>query len=271
MQTYLPKSGSTECARYFRVPGAHLYTVLHEATEPLARVLLVGAFASERQFAYHSWVRWARYLSARRIEVLRYDYRGIGESTGDFAEMGFKDWDEDVRLLASWIESQSPHLPFLIHGMELGAILGSRCFERGVGDALLLWAPPVNANHVLRATLRHWSGLGQLYESPKDRKTASQYIRELERGGVVEVQGYAWSSRLWRDSFQLELPAFALGEDISRASSLRPVKLVKFGKNASSLTMPYVRYSMAENLEPLYSETYGWMGDALGIRNVEER
>jgi hypothetical protein len=46
---------------YFPVPGAHLYTVLHPAADPVARVLLVGAFASERYFAYHAWVRWARY------------------------------------------------------------------------------------------------------------------------------------------------------------------------------------------------------------------
>jgi hypothetical protein len=49
-----------ECAGYFTVSGAVLYTVLHEVPDPVARVLLVGPFASERHFSYHPWVRWAR-------------------------------------------------------------------------------------------------------------------------------------------------------------------------------------------------------------------
>lgn len=69
-----------ERAGYFEVPGAHLYTVLHEVKDPIARVLLVGPFASERHNSYIPWVRWARFLAARNIEVLRYDHRGIGRA-----------------------------------------------------------------------------------------------------------------------------------------------------------------------------------------------
>ena len=52
-----------------------LYTVLHEVQDPRARVPLVGPFTLERHTSYRAWVQWARYLAARRIEVLRYDLR----------------------------------------------------------------------------------------------------------------------------------------------------------------------------------------------------
>jgi alpha/beta superfamily hydrolase len=139
------KTALMEQARYFTVPGEHLYTVLHQVPDPIARVLLVGPFASERHFSYHPWVRWARYLAARRIEVLRYDYRGIGESTGTFEDMSFENWSEDVQLLAEWFSHQSPRVPLMLHGLELGAILAAKSFQTGTGDALLLWAPPANA------------------------------------------------------------------------------------------------------------------------------
>ena len=89
-----------EHAGYRKVSGAYLFTVLHEVPDPLARVLLIGPFASERHNSYLPWVRWARYLAAQGIEVLRYDYRGIGESTGLFEEMTFTHWIQDVELLA---------------------------------------------------------------------------------------------------------------------------------------------------------------------------
>lgn len=266
MQTQSPlKTGLLEQPGYFTVPGAHLYTVLHAAEEPVARVLLAGAFASERHFAYHSWVRWARFLAARGIEVLRYDYRGIGESTGVFDEAGFENWSEDVQLLAESMENQSPRLPLVLHGLELGAIFAGQSFDRGVGDALLLWAPPANANQVLRSILQRWCGLEQLYESPDNRKSTSEYIRLMEQGASVEVQGYSWRGRLWRDSFDCCLPANLSGETASPDRNRKPAKTMRFGKNPASLAMPYSRFEDIKDLNPLYAETFDWIAGALAL------
>ena len=122
-----------EHAGYCKVSGAYLYTVLHEVPDPLARVLLIGPFASERHNSYLPWVRWARYLAAKGIEVLRYDYRGIGESTGIFEEMTFDHWSEDVELLADWLKSRSPEVPLVLHGLEIGALLAGNAFHSGIG------------------------------------------------------------------------------------------------------------------------------------------
>ena len=101
-----PESVLAERAGYFPVPGAHLYTVLHEVEAPVARVLLIGSFASERHTSYGPWLQWARYLAARRIEVLRFDYRGVGESTGEFSEMSFRSWVDDVERLSAWLRKR---------------------------------------------------------------------------------------------------------------------------------------------------------------------
>jgi len=226
------KSGKRlpEHAGYFEVPGAHLYTVLHEVEDPVARVLLVGPFASERLSCYLPWVRWARYLAVRQIEVLRYDYRGIGESTGVFSEMTFADWCADVRLLSSWLKARSPSLPLLLHGLELGAVLTGREFQVGVGDALLLWSAPRNANQALRSTLLRAVGPEQLFRRSNERKTVSDFIRRLESGSSLEVDGYQWSARLWRESFDVELPAALAESSRATAFSDRPVRIVRLDK-----------------------------------------
>ncbi len=264
MQTQWETSVTPEHSGYFAVPGAHLCTILHHVPNPVARVLLVGPFASERHFSYHVWVRWARFLAARRIEVLRYDYRGIGESTGIFEEMSFEHWSEDLDLLAAWFASRSSGVPLLLHGLEIGAILAARGFHRGIGDGLLLWSPPDDANQALRMSLVRWAALEQILESPKNRIPASEYIRQLEQGSSIEVQGYHWSSRLWMDSFTFKLPVSFDTEGSSATTYKRPVKTVKFGKNGSSVALPYPRHDPeTKDLSALYASSFEWIVESL--------
>lgn len=255
-----PNRQSQEHAGYFPVSGAHLYTVLHEVIDPVARVLLVGPFASERHNSYLPWVRWARYLAAEKIEVLRYDYRGIGESTGAFEEMTFADWSQDVRLLAAWLETRSPHAPLVLHGLGLGAILAGRAFDEGIGDGLLLWSPPENANQALRATLMRWVGLEQIFKFGDDRKSASDYIRELEQGSSLEVDGYCWSASLWQDSFHFTLPKTLASEESAALAYKRPVRIVKLTRDAAPLTKGgLVGYDDLKDFSWLFAPNSDWI------------
>lgn len=260
------KDGQWEQARYFEVPNAHLYTVLHRVPDPIARVLLVGSFAHERHVSFRPWVRWARYLAARSIEVLRYDYRGVGESMGVFEQMSFDNWLEDVQLLAAWLSDRSPRLPLLLHGLGMGGTLAGLRFHEGFGDALLLWSAALNANKALRAYLAYWAGLGQLLEPSQSRQTASDLIRQLEQGSLIEAEGYLWSSRLWRDSFDVDLPLALAGQELATPAYKRPVRVVQLGKNASPLIGPHPGFAEeATDLSWLYAENFDWIASALEL------
>jgi hypothetical protein len=247
-----------EEAGYFPVAGAHLHTVLHGVTDPLARVLLVGPFASERHSSYIPWVRWARYLAARRIECLRYDYRGIGESTGLFEEMSFDNWIQDVELLAGWLKYRSPDVPLVLHGLELGALLASKAFEARVGDALLLWAAPNSAHELLHAALLRRIAVDNMFRSGDQRKRVGDYLRQLETG-PLEVDGYQWSSRLWRDAFHLELPVGIKEEGSSGSACKRPVRMLRLDKNAAPLVNGSTYESINPDLSGLFADNFEWI------------
>ena len=250
---------------YFQVPGAHLYTVLHHASAPLASVLLVGSFAAERHFSFHPWIRWARFLAARGLQVLRFDYRGIGESTGNFDQTSFRDWEADVRLLAAELHRQSPEIPLLVHGLEIGGIIAGRCFDAGIGDALLLWSAPANANQSMRANLLRWAGLEQLFESAENRKTASYFIQQLENGRPVEVHGYQWSGDLWSESLNFAMPTTLRDEGLAAKTYSKPVKLLKLNKEAAPLVKPYVGYEAVRDLSWLYASNFEWAASSLRL------
>jgi Serine aminopeptidase, S33 len=260
------QTDSSEQAGYFEVSGAHLYTVLHCVPNPVARVLLVGPFASERHYSYIPWVRWARYLAARGIECLRYDYRGVGESTGVFEQMSFANWIEDVELLAGWLKSRSKNVPLVLHGLELGAVLAGRTFDSGLGDVLLLWAPPASANQSLRSTLLRRISMENAFKYGDERKPASHYLERLENGQSLDVEGYQWTSRLWQDSLRFEMPV-GMDETSAALAYTRPVRIVKLDTNA----VPLIKGSSVgydginKDFSGLFAENLEWVTRSVAI------
>jgi hypothetical protein len=272
VQSYL-STNLSERAGYFPVSGVHLYTVLHQVEKPLARMLLAGSFASERHNSFDPWVRWARYLAHKGVEVLRFDYRGVGESEGVFEEASFQEWSDDLVLLANWLRGQAPEVPLILNGLEIGALLAGKAFDSGIGDILLLWSPPANANLALRPTLLRWVVADQLFKFGDDRKPATAYIRQMEQGTAIEVEGYRWSAKLWRQSFEVVLPSALDDETHAREVYGKPVRLVKLGKEAIPLVKggPAVA-DIPRDFSALFAKNWSWLAAALasntgGIRD----
>ena len=257
-----------ENAGYIEVDGVQIYSVIHGSTKPIARALLVGPFASERYTSYISWVHWARFLASRGIEALRFDYGGVGESTGRFEDMGFNRWSEQVEVLARGLKAQRPDLPLVLHGLELGALLAGKTFSGGVGDALLLWSLPKNANDVLRRTL--WR---QVFMRFSERSSFSEYIRLLEADQPLEVDGYVWSRRLWQESIAFG-PAPELQSDGVGSNKDHAVKVVKLeGSGASVFSRPSMgRYvTLNPDLSDFFAQNVEWISRVLGKSSGQEK
>jgi len=88
----------SEKALVFHCGGEQLVGVLHAPQATVSRravVMVVGGGPQYRCGGHRQLLLWARQLAAEGHPVLRFDYRGMGDSTGTFG--GYATIDEDLR------------------------------------------------------------------------------------------------------------------------------------------------------------------------------
>lgn len=203
----------SETAGFLDHHGEQLYYVLTEATGPRRGGMVIAMpFAGERPHSYPTVVRWARLAAALGFDVVRFDYRGIGESTGDFAAFNLTDRLEDMRACAQFLRTRIGDAPLVLHGMRLGAVLASELFASGIGDGLVLWASATSAQDHLFEVLRFTIAQEMVLDPKAPRRTRDECIQLLENGGRVNVAGYFWALSLWKDSANRPLVLPGAGE-----------------------------------------------------------
>jgi putative redox protein len=98
--------------------GDNLAARLESPTaQPLAYALFTHCFTCSKD--YHAVTRISRSLAAKGIAVLRFDFTGLGESEGDFADTNFSSNLEDLLLAADFLR-QKFAAPELLIGHSLG-------------------------------------------------------------------------------------------------------------------------------------------------------
>jgi hypothetical protein len=198
-------------AEYVTIDGEQLYVARRRPSGAcLARVLLVGPFALERQSSSITWRRWAEALARAGFEAVSVDPRATGESTGAFEQACFSTWIDDLERVLAHLRQEpgAATCPVLLHGLRVGALLTARLFARGGGDGLLLWDPPSGGRAALLEVLRRRLATDFMEGTKGSHATRDEYVAALKAGEVVEVEGYRWTRRLWDDaeSLPLDLP-----------------------------------------------------------------
>lgn len=134
--------------------------------------LLLSPFAEEKKTAQRPLVEVARALARAGWEAVRFDFRGTGDSGGEFGEFHLDHWREDIRAVASWAREVLGPLPLGLVGVRLG---GSLALERATeleARWVALWEPIVDGRNYMRQNFQ--------------RRRIRQLLTEAEGGKVPE-------------------------------------------------------------------------------------
>ncbi len=131
----------------FRSGDHLLYGVYHAAlttnNRPTA-VLICPPFGEEAARAHRSLRRLSERLASRGCSVLRFDFRGTGDSSGGPEDATCSAWSEDILAASSWLVERSGATRLFCVACGLSAPLAEAAYQRAhdlAVDGVLAWVP----------------------------------------------------------------------------------------------------------------------------------
>jgi pimeloyl-ACP methyl ester carboxylesterase len=140
-------------ARYFRSQSASLFGVLHEPAGNVVRdtgVLICYPTPQEYSAMLWSIRKLGQALADSGFPVLRFDYAGTGDSSGELTESSLAQWTSDIHAAADELRELAGVRRIHVVGVRLGAALALRAVTEGlrVRD-LVLWDPVISGERYL--------------------------------------------------------------------------------------------------------------------------
>jgi FkbH-like protein len=136
---------------YFGAKNGQLFGMFHHGLGPVrGAVLCCYPMPPKYQRSYRLFHQCAGELAGQGYDVLRFDYSGTGDSSGEPAEATIEKWTGEVEAAADYLRSRSQTDRVSIVGMRLGAALAARASRRiSTIDKLVLWEPAVDGEEYL--------------------------------------------------------------------------------------------------------------------------
>lgn len=203
-----------ETAGYIGEPP--LYTMLHRAEgEARGVVVIASPFAEEKKAAQRALVEMARDLAAAGQHVLRFDFRGTGDSAGEFAEADVQAWLQDLHTALAYARQVSADLPLSLLGLRFGATLAYLAAPDAPVEVanLALWEPIVSGSTYMRQNRQRsqirkeiTDSAGGGEASASDRSDAASTANGApEPYPAFDFDGFLISSKLHREMVESDL------------------------------------------------------------------
>ncbi len=184
-----PDDNIEEQQGYIIRDGKHLfYTSYAPKGSAEIGIVLVSPFAEEKVRTLRIFVSLSRALAKLGMTVLYFDYFGDGDSEGNFEEATFEDRLADIKGAVNFVKENGAVNVGLL-GLRWGATLSALAADMVNPAFLVLWEPIVDTERYFFDHLRSHIASQMLLEG-KVIKNREALVEELEKGGMITVEGY---------------------------------------------------------------------------------
>lgn len=197
----------TETAYFLPLGDERLFAFLHRPEGPCrGGAVLCAPLAEEKLWSHRVFVSFARELAARGYAVLRFDYRGEGDSDRPFEQSDLATRLQDTGAAIDELKRRVPELDQVtLVGLRLGATIAAAvAAKRDDIDRLVLWDPVIDGADYMQSVLRT-NLMAQMAIHRKVLESREQLVERLDRGETVNVEGYQVSGPLFRSVSGLRL------------------------------------------------------------------
>jgi exosortase A-associated hydrolase 2 len=261
---------------FFDHRGGRIFAVLHEpdtdALEPRGRgIVFCAPFAEEAAIAQRVCAEFARVLATRGFHVLRFDYRGCGDSLGDFDQTTLSSCMDDIRAAVEVLRERAgaggDGCAIGLLGLRLGATLAAMVAANGSAiESLTLWEPIVDLPDYLRKHIRQQTTSVNLLAG-RVVATRSALLDQLRGGKSVDLLGYPLSSRCFHE-FEATDVMSQLGTDRAPALVMAINRRPRRRPDLESLVSTFARCGRPVTLMEVH-ETPFWLDLADAWRELD--
>lgn len=202
---------------FFGESDHQLYGVLHPVHSKMkknASVLLCNAFGQEYMRSHRAFRQLAMMLTKQGYDVLRFDYRGTGDSALNLDQVNAKTWIEDVNVAIDELKDISAVSNIHIVGLRLGGLIAASA-SAGRNDiaSINLWDSVTSGDKYIDE-LR--SELTDEHTPEDNGELNSNYQDSL---GVINFNGFALNQKMQKSLKELNIENM----DLSKIKIIRNI------------------------------------------------
>lgn len=183
---------------FFGASTQALYGVYHHPNKQLIRdeaILLCPPFGQEYMRSHRANRQLATSLAKQGFHVLRFDYRGTGDSSANIEDITLSDWLEDVETAIEELKETAGTRTVHLIGLRLGGLLASTAALKPKLKVkkLVLWDPIIS---------------GQSYDNELQaelNKTDSSKCNLIDNLGTLHFNGFPLTQTMRDDLIAISL------------------------------------------------------------------
>lgn len=266
-----------EDAAFITAGEDELFCVVYRpASTPRGGIVICSSILAEHLTLYRTEVEAARAFTADGFAVIRFHYRGTGNSRGSPEAMTLDSMLDDASVAADVLADATDARSIAFCGARWGAMVAGLAARRSPHIPIAMWEPALDGSRFLGETLRAQQMIS-IASGTRSMMTMGQAMQDMRTAGYADVLGFPIHLRLYESTVGRSLAEVADGPprpilliQVSHRTQLKPdfAKLMdSWRRNGSSVESVLIKHeetwaldSPRHSTAELIQKTLGWLG-----------